>query len=419
MIKKLCVFICAIFLFACSKNNSSSNNNPPGPTPKPLPVITSFSPVSGAVDTVVTIIGAHFNPDISKDIVKFNGTTAVIKSGTESQLVVTVPSGASTGKISVSVDTSTAVSTQDFTVLTGSKWTLMSDFPGTFMKNMTSFQVGNKLYIGLGQASQGNLPEFWQYDVLSGVWTRKADYPAVPIPGHGVGFAVGGKGYIIMSPDSLGYPAIWEYDTASDKWTAKGYSPQLIQTGVPTFTIDNYAYVGPGGDVSRGAGRFYQYNPVANSWTRKSDFPGAGATYPAAFSIGHYGYVGTGIAGFNTATGSKEFYRYDPSSDTWTRKADFPGDGRNSAVGFAIGNYGYLGTGVNASGFYIQDFWQYNPSADGWIQVKDFGGGVRGMARAFSGDKFGFAGYGQGSLHNGGVGGGYTDTYMDLWQYQP
>jgi hypothetical protein len=89
---------------------------------------------------------------------------------------------------------------------------------------------------------------------------------------------------------SLGYPAVWEYDTASDKWTANGYFRQGIQTGMVSFTIDNYAYVGPGGDGTSGSGRFWQYNPVANSWTRKSDFPGAGSTYPAAFSIGHCGY---------------------------------------------------------------------------------------------------------------------------------
>jgi hypothetical protein len=47
------------------------------------------------------------------------------------------------------------------------------------------------------------------------------------------------------------------------------------------------------------------------------------------------------------------------------------------------------------------------------------GGGVRGSAISFSGDKFGFAGCGQGSLHNAGPGGGYTDSYNDLWQYNP
>ncbi|MDP9043052.1 MAG: IPT/TIG domain-containing protein [Bacteroidota bacterium] len=418
MLKKLCVIACAIFFFACSKNGSSPNNNTTPPTPKPSPVITSFSPVSGAVDTIVTITGAHFNPDISKDIVKFNGTTAVTKSGTESQLVVTVPSGASSGKISVSVDTSIAVSAQDFTVQSGNKWTLITSFPGTFMQNMTSFKIGNKLYIGIGQSYTGNLQEFWQYDILSGVWTQKSSFPAMPLPGQGVGFSVGNKGYVIMSPDSLSYPAIWEYDTASDKWTAKGYFPQNLQQGMIAFNIDNYAYVGPGGDGYSGSRKVWQYDPAANKWTPKSDFPGAGTTWPAAFTIGHYAYVGTGMTGMNTVTGSKDFYRYDPSSDTWMRKADFPGAGRNSAAGFAIGTFGYLGTGMSTTG-YVPDFWQYNPSADAWIQIKDFGGSYRGSASAFSGNLQGYVGFGMGSAHQAGPGGGYNSIYIDLWQYQP
>jgi N-acetylneuraminic acid mutarotase len=422
LIPALCLFM-LVFSVSCKKTSDQPNTPPPvTDTTKPLspkPVITSFSPMTGAVDTTVTITGAHFSADISKDIVKFNGTTAVVKSGTDAQLVVTVPAGATTGKITVTIDTSTAISTQDFTVVAGGNWISIAGYPGSFMKLVTSFRVGNKLYMGLGQAYNGNLPEFWQYDVLSNVWTQKANFPTTPVPGHGVGFAIGGKGYVIMQDNNLVYPEVWEYDTASDKWADKGSAPHGIQTGVPAFTIDNYGYFGPSGDVSSGASRFWQYNPVANTWTRKADFPSANSTFPAFFVIGHYGYVGTGITWLNTATGTKEFYRYDPSNDTWTRKADFAGVGRSSAVGFSIGIYGYMGTGVNASGSNMQDFWQYNPATDTWIQVKDFSGGIRGSAIAFSGDKLGFVGYGQGPLHDAGPGGGYIDTYNDLWQYQP
>jgi N-acetylneuraminic acid mutarotase len=417
MIKKVFLSIFAFCFFACSKNNPSSNNNPPGPTPKPLPVITSFSPVSGAVDTIVTIIGTHFNSDISKDVVKFNGITAVIKSGTETQLVVTVPSGASTGKISISVDTSTIISTQDFTIQSGNQWTLITGFPGNFMQNMTSFKVGNKLYIGIGQANTGYLTDFWQYDILSGVWAQKSSYPGISLPTYGVAFAVGNKGYVIMSADSTRYPAVWEYDTSSDRWTTKSHFPQSIQQGMIAFTIDNYAYV-TGGDGHSGSPIVWRYDPSANSWTQKSDYPGAGTSCAAAFTIGHYAYVGTGMTGFNSSTSSKDFYRYDPSSDTWTRKADFPGVGRNSAAAFAIGNDGYLGTGYSNSGE-VTDFWHYNPPSDTWTQIKDFGGSYRGSASAFSGSRQGYVGFGMGSLHQAGPFGAYNNTYIDLWQYQP
>jgi N-acetylneuraminic acid mutarotase len=408
---------------SCKKSGDTPNIPPPvTPKPtetKPLPAITSFSPITGSVDTVVTITGAHFNTDISRDTVEFNGTKAVIKSATETQLIVIVPSGATTGKITIIVDTSKVASVQDFTVHLGNLWTLITRLPGTFMQFMTSFQIGNKMYIGLGEVYPGSLPEFWEYDFSSGVWTQKANYPAKPRPGEGIAFSVGNKGYVIMSPDSLLYPAIWEYDPALNQWTAKGYCPQNHQQGMIAFTIGQYAYIGPGGQGDSNTRRVWRYDPVANSWTRKSDYPGAATILMTSFTIGQYAFVGTGTTGIFTSTGSKEFYRYDPSTDSWTRKADFPGDGRNAATGFAIGNFGYLGTGANTTGFYVSDFWRYDPQSDSWKQISFFGGGYRASAMAFSGSQQGYVGFGLGPEQPIRPGGESSVSYIDLWQYQP
>jgi hypothetical protein len=79
------------------------------------PTISSFTPSSGAVGTEITIAGANFTSVTS---VKFNGTAAanyVVNSST--QIHATVPSGATTGKISVITANGTAVSANDFTVI--------------------------------------------------------------------------------------------------------------------------------------------------------------------------------------------------------------------------------------------------------------------------------------------------------------
>ena len=47
---------------------------------------------------------------------------------------------------------------------------------------------------------------------------------------------------------------------------------------------------------------------------------------------------------------TNDFWEYDPSTNTWTQKADFGGTARNWAVGFSIGNKGYIGTGYDLSG---------------------------------------------------------------------
>ena len=79
------------------------------------PTITSFSPASGPVGTLVTITGTNLANATS---VKFNGAAAVIKSKTATQVVATVPTGATTGTITVTTSNGTATSKTAFTVTT-------------------------------------------------------------------------------------------------------------------------------------------------------------------------------------------------------------------------------------------------------------------------------------------------------------
>ena len=78
--------------------------------------ITSFNPTSGITGISVTINGTGFSPTPSQNVVKFNGTTASVISSTATQIVATVPSGATTGLISVTVGAGSGSSTQPFVV---------------------------------------------------------------------------------------------------------------------------------------------------------------------------------------------------------------------------------------------------------------------------------------------------------------
>ncbi len=80
------------------------------------PDIYEFTPASGVVGTTVTIYGIGFDPGGVNNIVKFNGTTAHISSASNNALVVTVPAGATTGSISVTVNGQTATSSSVFIV---------------------------------------------------------------------------------------------------------------------------------------------------------------------------------------------------------------------------------------------------------------------------------------------------------------
>src|SRR5438034_2383675 len=67
------------------------------------PAITSLSITTGAVGAAVTITGTTFGSTQGTSTAKFNGTTATVTSWGASSIAVTVPSGATTGNVVVTV----------------------------------------------------------------------------------------------------------------------------------------------------------------------------------------------------------------------------------------------------------------------------------------------------------------------------
>ena len=189
--------------------------------------------------------------------------------------------------------------------------------------------------------------------------------------------------------------------------------PLPTRSGAISFSIGNKGYVGLGFDNNGGAGQlkdFYEYDVPANTWTRKADLPALGREEAVGFAIGDKGYVVSGVA---LGTNLKEVWEYDPAADAWTRKADFPGLGRHDAVGFVVGNYGYFGTGMTnltpLDQLQLSDWWRYDPVSDTWVQKNNFSGGTRNLSTAFSlGDK-------------GYLAMGSNDYYLnnEWWQYNP
>ena len=82
-------------------------------TGTPQPVITSFSPTSGSVETEVTISGSNFT---GATVVTFNGVAASFIVDSDTQIRATVPGGATTGPIGVTTAAGTGVSANGFTV---------------------------------------------------------------------------------------------------------------------------------------------------------------------------------------------------------------------------------------------------------------------------------------------------------------
>jgi len=108
-----------VTLYSCSGDDATTGT----------PTIASFTPSSGGpVNTYVKIAGTFFSTDASKNVVKFNGKEASIISVTKSEIVTLVPAGASSGKVTVTVGSTTATSATDFAVSSGNPSPLILTF---------------------------------------------------------------------------------------------------------------------------------------------------------------------------------------------------------------------------------------------------------------------------------------------------
>jgi hypothetical protein len=67
------------------------------------PTITSLSPASGLVGTSVTLTGTNFGASQGNSTVTFNGTSATPTSWSATQIVASVPTGATTGNVLVTI----------------------------------------------------------------------------------------------------------------------------------------------------------------------------------------------------------------------------------------------------------------------------------------------------------------------------
>jgi hypothetical protein len=94
--------------------------------------ISEFIPNTGPVGTTVTIYGAAFSSTPSQNTVTFhNNIAATVTSATPTQLVTTVPTGATTGTIKVVAPAGSATSTASFTVTSSNGLPTITSFSPT------------------------------------------------------------------------------------------------------------------------------------------------------------------------------------------------------------------------------------------------------------------------------------------------
>jgi len=106
---------------------------------------------------------------------------------------------------------------------------------------------------------------------------------------------------------------------------------------------------------------------ASEAWNSKSNFGGVGRHRGTGVSIGTKGYIGLGHyngTGLNVLFA--DWWEYDPSSNSWSQKADYPYP-TYAATSFAIGTKCYVGTGVSAG----NQFYCFDPIANTWTGIAD------------------------------------------------
>jgi YD repeat-containing protein len=120
--------------------------------------VDGFSPSSGRVGDAVTLFGAGFIADPAQNTVSFNGTPATITLATPHSLVAAVPSGATTGPITVSNANGSATTAQAFTVIAAPAIVSVSPF-GVSRGDTTQVEI-NGLYLDSATSVTFSQPGF-------------------------------------------------------------------------------------------------------------------------------------------------------------------------------------------------------------------------------------------------------------------
>ena len=247
-------------------------------------------------------------------------------------------------------------------------WKRKADFPGVARNGAVGFSIGSKGYVGTGYDGSQRLKDFYQYDPATDTWTRIADFGGTARY-EAVAFSIGSKGYVATGDDGNFQKDLWEYDPAANSWTQKVSLGGAKRRGAIAMVIDGKAYVCTGINNGVYENDLWQYDPSTDQWSKKrsianvsdesydNDYSDITGMNKVAFSINGKGYIATGGAG----SAGTSVWEYDPVSDLWNKKTSFESTGRTEAVGFSIGDYGYVTTGMN-SGYYFDDLWGFKPN---------------------------------------------------------
>lgn len=361
------------------------------------PTIKSISPDSGPAGTLVTLTGVRFSAERSRNVVHVGEYRASIVSASPTTLVIEIPQFAvvSSKDISIEVDLAKYVAKDAFK-LTGPKITSVSPSSGIQGSVVTIKGTGfstvpaeNEVYLRGGIAAEV-LSASAEELVVKVPWATTAGTSDCSITVRGA-FELSEEKFTILGPEVTRIEPAQQYGGRTIKLIGKNFKadPHLTQVyffgtnlvanidnltdtemdlTIPLQLNDNSQIVVSVGGIHYMTTFEFQ---VLSPWVKQADFPGVTRYGAVGFSIGQYGYVGTGV----TDNGDlRDLWRFDSNNHTWKRMKDYPGPSRAFSFSFVVDGKAYVGGGGHYGTssydflFNLYDLWEYDPSTDSWTQ---------------------------------------------------
>jgi N-acetylneuraminic acid mutarotase len=269
------------------------------------------------------------------------------------------------------------------------QWVKQDDFKGSIRFAATSFVVNEEAFVVGGTIESGpsyiTYNETWKYIPTTAAWAKQSAYPGGKMYA-GISFVIDNIAYVGLGANQSGVVgnALWAYNSATDSWEEKTNFPGNGRVFAFAFSANGKGYIGTGLTFLGGAATylddFWEYDPATDQWTQKTNYPGGGKVGMAAVSINDIGYVGLGDDGgffYN------DFYRYESVTDSWIGLTSFPGENRSFyQMEAAVGDI-YLIGGEKAHNVYSAEMWQYSIAKDEWNSSFTFDGTARGYGNLF------------------------------------
>ncbi len=226
---------------------------------------------------------------------------------------------------------------------------------------------------GIGYAVTGTSPSnqrtnsVFSYDPSNDTWGTLPTFPGAA-RSFGIGVTNNGFAYMGFGFATNYLNDFWRFDLSDSSWTQLASCGCTGRRHPAMISIGGKIYVGLGDDATGDRNDWWEYQISSNTWRRITNLPGPGRHHPFMFNAGGEVFAGLGHSG---QVIYKDWYKLDTLSGTWTSQSQFPGQARVAGTQFDANGYGYVlsGDGSNHSWMSTGEFWRYDPSLDSWTQL--------------------------------------------------